>query len=190
MSLRVYVARPISGCSFEEVTKYYLATTRRLRACGARVYHPMVGKEKLRCEKKFKSVGYDGIPCATNHAITERDFWMVEQADIVFINLEVGTAIKEVSIGCISELTAGHILRKHTVVVMNQELKSNGEPVNIHNHCFPLHCADVIFPNYEDTMKYLEELIGDVEDRYPYEQPKGMNKYPNTEACGKKDANS
>jgi hypothetical protein len=166
-----YIARPITGCSFPETVTYYLSTCRRLKACGATVLHPLTGKESLRNEIKFKSQGYEGIPCSSNHAILQRDLWMVEKSDIVFMNLECANARNEVSIGCVGELIAGHIHRKHTVLVMDTSLDENGNPVNIHNHAFVVEAADIIFSTYEDGITYLEQLIKDHEDRYPFSQP-------------------
>lgn len=148
VNLKIYFARSITGKTIEEVMKWYDYVVRRFTLLGVQVYHPMVGKEKLRCDKAFKAHGYEGIPCTTNHAIVERDLWMVNQADIVFCDL---TDTTEVSMGCIGELAVAHWLRKHTVVVLPKG--------NCHEHCFPLEFADVVYDNHREAVEYLDDLV-------------------------------
>jgi len=146
--MKIYFARPISGRSFNEVVKYYKRITKKFAALGVETLHPMVGKEELRCEKEFKSVGYDNVPCSTNHAIFGRDIWMVRITDIVYCNL---MEADEVSIGCVSEITAAAIFGKHIILAM--------EDNNIHQHCFPLEASHVVFKTEEGAEEYLEKLI-------------------------------
>jgi nucleoside 2-deoxyribosyltransferase len=147
-NLKIYFARSITGRTFDEVMRYYEYVSHRFTLLGVQVYHPMVGKEKLRCDKKFKAQGYEGIPCSTNHGIAERDLWMVSQADIVFCDL---TDTTEVSIGCVGELAVAHWLRKHTVVVIPEG--------NIHEHAFMLEFADVRFFAHMEAVEYLDDLV-------------------------------
>lgn len=145
--MKIYLAHPISGLSYEEVVKYYQDTTAELKALGYDVLCPMTGKGYLRTEIKFKAEGY-GNPVSTNHAIFERDHWMVTQSDVVFVNLS-GTQI--VSIGSVMELAWAAEQGKQTIVVM--------EPGNIHRHAFVLEAADIVFDTYEEAMNYLAVLI-------------------------------
>lgn len=144
---RIYCAHPISGLSYEEVVKYYNYIITKLSKFGYYVLNPMTGKDALRCEKKLKSCGY-GNPISTNHAITERDRWMVTQSDVVYINFYKA---KEISIGCIAELAWAHHLGKHTVTVLEKN--------NPHQHCFILEMSDIIFETEKEAEKYLELLI-------------------------------
>lgn len=98
--LKIYMVHPISGLTADEVFNYYQTNQAILTSCGYDVLTPMYGKKQLRCEKEFKSADYT-LPCTTNHAIFDRDHWMVEQADILFANL---SAAKQVSIGSMMEL--------------------------------------------------------------------------------------
>jgi hypothetical protein len=160
MSIKVYCARPITKCSFDEVVVYYMKTCRMLKSWGAYVMHPMIGKECLHAEKSFKGHGYTHDPAICDHAILQRDSWMVCHSDILFINLECGTGAEKVSIGCVGELLIGHHERKHTIVVMGES--------NIHQHCFIKEAADIVYPTYDDAMKYLKHLLVDYNDMYPY----------------------
>jgi len=144
--MRVYCARPISGCSFDEVTTYYRETVDILKGMGYEVLFPMCGKGYLRNEIEFKAHGYNN-PLSTNHAIVERDRWMTQSCDILFVYL-VGA--KLVSIGSVAEMAWAHHMGKHTIVIM--------EEGNIHQHAFILDMADVIFPTYQEGLDYLEKF--------------------------------
>lgn len=144
--MKIYLAHPISGLGYDEIYEYYTNLRDGLRIWGYDVLQPMTGKEYLRNEVKFKTVGYDN-PVSTNHAIVGRDTWMVRQADIVLVDF---SAAEAVSIGCVSELAMAHVLGKHTVVVLPE--------VNVHRHAFVLDMAHIIFTNIEDAIKYLYKL--------------------------------
>jgi nucleoside 2-deoxyribosyltransferase len=142
--MKIYLARAISGCSYEEVRKYYEDMYQIFQPCGYDILCPMTAKGELRNELEFRPSGYDNTPTATNHAIIERDRWMCKMADVVFVNL-LGT--KNPSIGCCMELAWAHDAGKHTIVVM--------EKVNTHRHAFVLEAADVVFENQEDAIRYI-----------------------------------
>lgn len=142
----VYLAHPITGLSYDDVHQYYETLRLVLKNAGFDVIHPMTGKGYLRTEMEFSPHGY-GNPVSTNHAIVERDQWMVEQADLVLVDL-VGATQR--SIGCISELAWAHLLRKHTIVAM--------EDGNVHQHAFIIEMADVLFPTLEEAIAYMKKL--------------------------------
>lgn len=141
----IYLALPISGRSYDDVVRDITTTKRKLIAYY-RVIHPMTGKEAMRNEIQFKAQGYT-TPVSSNHAIYERDRWMVGTADIVLFNfLSAG----HVSIGSMFELAWAAELGKLTIVVM--------QPTNIHQHAFVLEAADVVFDNMDDAVAMLSKL--------------------------------
>ena len=144
--MKIYCAHAISGRSATEVLEYYDEINKKLTVMGFNVLHPMVGKGYMRTEIKFKAEGY-GNPLSSNHAIKERDKWMVSMADVVYINL-LGT--KTPSIGCISELAWGDMLGKHTVLVMEKD--------NCHRHAFMLEMADIILETEDEALEYLRKI--------------------------------
>ncbi len=144
--MKIYMVHPISGLTADQVFDYYQTNQALLESYGYDVLTPMYGKKQLRCEKEFRAADYK-LPCTTNHAIFDRDHWMVEQADILFANL---SAAKQVSIGSMMELAWGKHLHKHIVLVMPEE--------NVHRHAFVLEAASVIFTTHEEAMDYLEQL--------------------------------
>jgi len=146
--MRIYTAGPISGQGFDQVMRRYQGQVNRLRELGYDVICPMTGKAYLRNELEFKAHGYDEHPVSTNHAIKERDRWMVGSVDVVLVDFTECNGV--VSIGSCMELAWADELKKHTIVVM--------EKGNIHQHCFILECADIIFPSMADTYRYLTDL--------------------------------
>lgn len=96
----VYIAHKISGETPEAAFLWFDSTKKALEDFGEfRVLSPMFGKDELRTESTLRAEAYH-IPVATNHAIFERDRWMVTQADIIFMDL-TGTTVP--SIGCMME---------------------------------------------------------------------------------------
>lgn len=144
--MKIYIAGSISGQSGEDVVSYFKNTKSRLIGMGFEVFSPMTGKGFFRNEIKFKASGYNN-PVSTNHAIIERDHWMVSTVDIVYCNL---TMAKNVSIGSMMELAWAHHMGKHTVLAMQAD--------NIHQHAFVIEAADIIFESHEDAIEYLSKL--------------------------------
>jgi len=144
--LKIYLAHPINGLSYDEVMKYYDDEGRMLTDWGYIALCPMTGKSYLRNEKEFRVHGYDN-PTSTNHAIIERDRWMVEYSDIVFVNLE---NVVSPSIGCTMELAWAFQLHKHTILVLKKD-----SPLY---HAFMIEAADILFETTEEANKYLQDL--------------------------------
>lgn len=147
----VYLAGPISGKDYASVMCYIEKTAARLEEMGYEILHPMLGKSYLRTELEFRAHGYEN-PVSTNHAIFERDRWMVARCDIVLAQLQ--DAFDRVSIGTVMELAWASMLGKHTIVII-------GAPANIHRHAFILEAADIVFDTLQEAFDYLRDLIGE-----------------------------
>ena len=143
---KIYCVHPISGLSADDVFSYYQRIQKILTDVGYDVFIPMFGKASLRTELKFKAHDYRS-PISTNHAIYERDHWMVCQSDIVFANF---TGAKSVSIGSMFELAWANHMNKQVIVVMEKD--------NIHQHAFVLESATIIFETEPEAIDYLTKL--------------------------------
>jgi len=150
--MKIYTAGPISGLSYNQVLNRYQKQTSRLKEIGYDVLCPMTGKSYLRNEINLKAHGIKNQPLSTNHAIKERDRWMVGNSDIILVDFTECENI--VSIGSCMELAWGDELKKHTIVVMDKN--------NIHQHAFILECADLVFETMTDAYNYLIDLTKDV----------------------------
>lgn len=151
MKPRIYTAGPVSGQSYEQVIARFKRQYELLTSYGYEVICPMTGKAYLRNEIEFKAQGYDN-PVSTNHAIKERDRWMVGRSHVVLADFTESGPV--VSIGTCMELAWADELKKHTIVVMQKD--------NIHRHCFILECADIVFETIEEAYVYLEDLTSGV----------------------------
>lgn len=145
--MKIYLAGPISGKGYAEVVSIYKGKIDLLTSYGYDVLCPMTGKAHLKNEVNFVESGYT-YPTSTNHAIFERDNWMISQSDVVLADLS--NSGDRVSIGTMMELAWASAYRKHTVVVMQSD--------NVHRHAFVLESADIVFINLEDAFAYLFHL--------------------------------
>ncbi|MDD3434474.1 MAG: nucleoside 2-deoxyribosyltransferase [Candidatus Pacebacteria bacterium] len=145
--MRVYIGGPISFKSFQEVAEYFNKYSKILSQYGFEVLHPMIAKGCLKDQNNLVPEGYQHPEC-TNHAIVERDNWMVAESDIVFFDF---TQTTKISIGSMFELAWAYQLRKYVVVVM--------QPENPHWHSFVLEAADIVFPTSSEAIAYLRKLI-------------------------------
>ena len=143
--MKIYLAHPITGLSGEEVFTYY-DEMRKTLSPYYEILCPMMGKNSLRTSASIEPDGYT-FPLATNHAIFNRDKWMVKLSDVVFCDF---TGSDKASIGCCMELAIAATLGKYIVVVMDKQ--------NIHNHAFIKEAASVIYENSETALSYLTAL--------------------------------
>lgn len=144
--MKIYLAGPITGKSYDEIVDAYMEKSAVLGACGYEILCPMTGKVYLRNEVKLAPHGYK-YPVSTDRAIFSRDKWMVGQCDIVLADLSNSD---RVSIGTMMELAWASMLGKHTITVMAKE--------NIHRHAFVLEASNIVFETYEEAVTYLKDL--------------------------------
>lgn len=147
--MKIYLAGPISGKAYNEVVELYKAKSYVFSMMGYDVLCPMTGKTYLRNEIEFKASGYEQFPVSTNHAIFERDMWMVSNCDIILADLS--NSGDRVSIGTMMELAWASLLGKHAIVILPKE--------NIHRHAFVLESADIVFETLDEAKKYLLDFI-------------------------------
>ena len=145
--LSIYLARPISGRTYHEISEWYNANVSKLRSFGYSVFHPLTGKNQMRPEMEFKAHGVKGKPIATNHAISERDRWMCSRIDVLLVDF---TGSEHVSIGCCMELAMASYVGAHTIAVIPTG--------NVHQHAFILEAADIVFETLNEAMEYLQQL--------------------------------
>jgi len=145
--LSIYLAGPITGQTGEGVVSRYEEKIAILSDFGYMVYQPMLGKMNLRTEATFKSGGYDHL-IANDHAIFQRDHWMVSLVDVVLVDLS--TSEDHISIGTMMELAWASHLGKHVILVMPND--------NVHNHAFVRQAATIHFQTLDNAYDYLKEL--------------------------------
>ncbi len=146
--MKIYVAHQITGLTFDQVVDYYNWATLTFTDMGYEVLHPMTAKGFLRTDEleRFKPKDYKN-PISTNHAIFERDKWMVSNCDVFYCDF---TGSEKALIGCLFELAWAALLGKHTITVVPDK--------NIHQHAFILEASDMVFEQEIDALGYLEYL--------------------------------
>lgn len=147
MNLTIYLARPMAGLPISEFQTYYKKMHKKFAKMGYSVLQPMTDKEFIKTDSNVVSSLYDYSE-SSNHAIIERDHWMINKCDVVFANL---IDAKKVSIGTVSEIAWAYHLNKHIVVSM--------EPGNIHEHAFIFEELDILYDTEKKAINYLNKLI-------------------------------
>ena len=142
---KIYLAHPITGLNTEDVFHYY-DTIAEMIGEQHTALSPMTGKDYLRSETVMGS-NYEEYPISRQHAIFERDMWMVSTCDILLCDF---TGASSVSIGCIMEIAVAAKLCKHTVIVLPDG--------NVHDHRFVREAADIVFKTVEEAITYIKQL--------------------------------
>jgi hypothetical protein len=152
--MKIYIAGPISGKTSDEVLTYFNSTQISLEGWGYQVYSPMLAKSKFRTGA-YKAHG-NTSPVTTDNAIVKRDFWMTNQADVLYTNF---TNADRASIGSCCEIAWAYAssVPKLIVVAMPEE--------NVHEHAFIINMATHVFPTHENAMSYLEKVANSLELR-------------------------
>jgi nucleoside 2-deoxyribosyltransferase len=113
---------------------------------GFEVFIALCGKSYLKNEREFMATGYKQ-PLSTDHAITQRDWWMCRKCDILLVNL-IGA--KKISIGTVMEMAWAFDHGKHIITVMEND--------NIHQHAFVKEVSSIVYDNFQDALDYLSKL--------------------------------
>jgi len=146
-NLKIYLAHPISGLTFEAVVGYYEANVPILKTLGYTVFDPVtMYSHAINVKEKCAPADLKG-PLINNHALFERDKWMVSTVDVVLADL---TGATKASIGVCMELAIANILGKHIVTVM--------ESNNPHYHGFVLEASSCVFATFDEALEYLKNI--------------------------------
>jgi nucleoside 2-deoxyribosyltransferase len=109
----VYLAGPVTGLSYAQVTTWRTEAKRRL-APNVECADPMRGFEHLQHETRLKHT-YTDHPFTTRRGIMMRDYFDVCRSTALLVNM---LDAPEVSKGTIMELAWAFHLRKPVIVIM------------------------------------------------------------------------
>lgn len=145
--MKVYLAGPMSGRTFEEVHAWHVFAATALMEMGWEVLSPMRGKLALR-GTTIQSGGYTD-PLFTDSGITARDQWDVFRCDVLLVNLLWEDTI---SIGTMIELGWADAMRKPIVVIAS--------PDGVYtNHAIIGKIAAFIVPDVAEALEVMEGLL-------------------------------
>lgn len=148
MNPTVYLAGPISGESYGGATDWRIEMANTLKDLGITAYSPMRGKVYLLNETSIED-RYDQYYLSTIQAIMSRDYFDVNRADALIVNL-VGA--KKVSIGTVMEVAWAYTNHKPVVLIMEKE-------GNIHHHGMLMQACAYHVETVEEAMEAIVNVL-------------------------------
>jgi nucleoside 2-deoxyribosyltransferase len=142
----VYLAGPITGCSYKECTDWRKTATNTLGAFNIKCLDPMRGKSFLENADDIRDE-YGATPTSNRQSITYRDHDDIRRADIVLVNFSGAT---RVSIGTVIEIGWASELNKLIVVIMDED--------NCHWHGMLRELAYVTVPDLKTAINIIREV--------------------------------
>lgn len=142
----VYLAGPITGCSYEEATEWRAYVTEKLERY-ARLLSPMRDKDFLIMEQNIEDHCEEWFT-STVRGIRTRDQFDVMRADVILANL---LHAKKPSIGTVCEIAWAHLLQKPIVLVM--------EDGNPHDHGFIRDMANFIVDDLDRAIQIVRNFV-------------------------------
>lgn len=121
--MRVYLAGPISGCTYDQCTDWRNEFTKVIEQWGAEALSPMRGKDYLS-DGKIIDGSYDETILSNAQAILNRDFWDCCRSDVVLVNVK---GAERVSIGTVMEIAFAYT--KRIPVILLSDTTNN-----VHHH--------------------------------------------------------
>lgn len=146
MKRTVYLAGPITGCSYGGATEWRQYVADRLPDYILPV-SPMRGKQYLGAEEKI-GLSYEQYPLSCKKGITCRDRHGIMSCDAVLMNF---LGAKTVSIGTAIEVGWADMLRKPIIVVMEKD--------NPHAHPIIEECAGFILDNLDEAIHVVTAVL-------------------------------
>jgi Nucleoside 2-deoxyribosyltransferase. len=156
MQPTVYLAGPITGCSFNGCTDWRNDAIAQLAQSGIRGLSPMRGKEHLSHVKEFTSDGDKyrelyGVNhvMSTNRGIMTRDRFDATRCSALLVNLLGAT---RVSVGTVMEIAWADAKRTPIVAVMEEE----GNP---HHHGMVLEAIGFRVATLNEAIHVLKVML-------------------------------
>ena len=135
--MKVYLAGPMTGHSYQEVNDWREESRSILADHGIKGYSPMRGKNYLSKEEKLQD-SYSDHTMSSITGINVRDFNDCRTADAVLVNF---LGAKRVSIGTCMEIAWARAFQIPCVIVMEKD--------NLHEHGM-LTFGNIVVPTLDD----------------------------------------
>ena len=158
--MRIYLAGPIRGLTFEDATDWREHAADQLRVLGHIGVSPMRGKEYLKGRGLLLgdrgSGSFEEFPMSSEKGIYGRDIFDLTKCDVILANLAGAT---QLSIGTCMEIQAGRDRGKYVLVVL--------EDGSTHDHPFIRQAASLVVNDLDtaiDVLAVLGEQYRTLED--------------------------
>lgn len=148
MSKLVYLAGPITGCSFEECVRWREEFCEELTPLGIECLSPMRGKGYLKNESSILD-SYSSLLLCEDKGIMSRDHFDCNRADVIVFNV---LGARKPSLGTTMEAAWG--FHRHTPMVWIME--QNGNP---HDHSMLRQCMNFIVPGITQAIRVVEAIL-------------------------------
>ena len=142
--LKVYLAGPIAGKSWEEATGWRNWFGSKFD--NIEFLSPLRGKEYLEKETSIQG-SYEGKVLSSARGLTTRDRWDCVRADVVIVNF---LGAEKVSIGTVMEIAWADLGRKPIILIMSED--------SIHNHPMIRESVGYVVSSLDEAAYVLEHL--------------------------------
>jgi len=143
---KVYLAGPITGYSYKEVSNWRDSVKELLADVGIHGYSPMRGTVYLSKEEEIKD-SYNNHTMSSIDGINIRDYNDVKTSNALLVNL---LGAKHVSIGTVMEVAWARAFQIPIVIVMESD--------NIHKHGM-LTYGTILADNLEEGVRAVIQII-------------------------------
>lgn len=144
--LRVYLAGPITGTTYDGCTGWREHAAAVLAPHGLVGLSPMRGKDYLAAESTIADQ-YDETVLSSQRGIMTRDRWDAHRTDILLVNL---LGAERVSIGTVMEIAWADSVRAPIVLAM--------ESGGLHDHAMVREAAGFIVPTLDEALDIVVAL--------------------------------
>ncbi len=145
--MKVYLAGPITGQSYEQTTNWRERVTPLLGGVNIKAYSPMRGKAYLSKEEKIQD-SYSDSTMSSITGINVRDYNDVKTADAILVNF-LGSG-ERISIGTVMEIAWARAFQIPIVIVMEKD--------NIHHHGM-LTFGNIIVEDLYDGVECIRQIL-------------------------------
>lgn len=150
--MKVYLAGPIAGLSYNGATAWRDQAKRELNAAGIQAFSPMRAKQYLKDVASFSVDGdvYKTLSILScNRGITTRDRYDCTTADVVLVNV---LGAERISIGTVLEVAWADAARIPIVLVMEPE-------GNVHHHGMILECTGFHCHTLDEALSVVKAIL-------------------------------
>lgn len=147
--MKVYLAGPITGCTYDGCTDWRDTIKKTLENIGVAAYSPMRHKEHLLGSTSIEDAYGEGAAAlmSSQRAIFVRDKWDVMNCDILLVNL---LGAERVSIGTMFEMAWANNEEKLIITVIDNK--------NMHDHSFVREASGWIVPSLGQACEIINKL--------------------------------
>lgn len=153
---KVYLAGPITGCSYEGCTDWRNVVRQKLAGYGIDGVSPMRAKDYLKQEKQITG-SYEDKVMSCARGITTRDRFDCMRCDVLLVNF---LGAKKVSIGTVMEIAWADSQRIPIICVIEDAVVSDDD--NVHDHPMIRECIGFRVATLDEAVECAIKILGSI----------------------------